>query len=69
MTQPVAPGGGRMWALGGGVMEMAGRKGFGMGGDMVGYHAFFIGIPDSKIVVATLVNTHERDPIAPSMAA
>jgi D-alanyl-D-alanine carboxypeptidase len=68
MAQPVGSGDGEAWGLGGGVIEVAGRKGFGMGGDNVGYHAFFIGILDSKLVVTALVNTNEGDVISPSMA-
>jgi D-alanyl-D-alanine carboxypeptidase len=69
MTKPVGTEGQRAWALGGGVVEVAGRKGFGMGGDTTGYHAFFIGILDSKLVVTALVNTEEGNVISPSMAA
>ena len=69
MTQPVGTEAGRAWALGGGVIEVDGCTGFGMGGDTTGYHAFFIGIPDSKLVVTALINTEEGDVISPSMAA
>jgi len=69
MAQSVGTGGGREWGLGGGVAEVAGREGFGMGGDTTGYHAFFIGILDSKLVVTALINTEEGDVISPSMAA
>jgi D-alanyl-D-alanine carboxypeptidase len=69
MTQPVATGEGRAWALGGAVTEIAGHLGFGMGGDSVDYHAFFAGMLDSKLIVTALVNSGEGDVIAPSMAA
>jgi len=69
MAQSVGTGGGREWGLGGGVAEVAGREGFGMGGDTTGYHAFFIGVLDSKLVVTALVNTEEGDVISPSIAA
>jgi D-alanyl-D-alanine carboxypeptidase len=69
MAQSMGTEGERAWALGGGVTEVAGRKGFGMGGDTTGYHAFFIGILDSKLVVTALVNTEEGNVISPSMAA
>jgi D-alanyl-D-alanine carboxypeptidase len=69
MAQSMGTEGERAWALGGGVTEVAGHKGFGMGGDTTGYHAFFIGILDSKLVVTALVNTEEGDVISSSMAA
>jgi CubicO group peptidase (beta-lactamase class C family) len=69
MTQPVGTEGQRAWALGGGVLEVEGHKAFAMGGDTTGYHAFFAGIPDSKLVVTALVNTREGNVITPSMAA
>ena len=70
MTQPVANGDGRAWALGGAVLDVAGHKAFGMGGDTgMGYHTFFIGSLDSKLVVTALVNAEEGDAIAPSMIA
>ncbi len=48
----------------------AGISMLGMGGDTgTGYHAFFIGTLDSKLVVTALVNTEEGDVISPSMAA
>jgi hypothetical protein len=40
-----------------------------MGGDTVDYHAFFVGIPDSKLVVTALVNAGDGQVIAPSLAA
>lgn len=67
MSQPVGTEGGRIWALGGGVMEVEGHKAFGMGGDTPGYHAFFIGTLDGKFIVTALVNT-DGDVISPSMA-
>ncbi len=69
MAQPVGTGGGRAWGLGGGIIEVAGRTAFGMGGDSVDYHAFFIGILDSKLVVTALVNAGDGEVIAPSLAA
>ena len=69
MAQPMGTEGERAWGLGGGVAEVAGHKAFGMGGDTTGYHAFFIGILDSKLVVTALVNTEEGNVIFPSMAA
>jgi hypothetical protein len=69
MVQPLGSDGEREWALGGAAATIAGRAGFGMGGDVPGYHAFFVGIPDSNLVVAALVNTEEADVISPSIAA
>ena len=69
MSQPVGTGNGRAWGLGGGEITIAGHKGFAMGGDTVGYHAFFVGMLDSKFVVTAMANTNEGDVISPSMAA
>lgn len=70
MAQPVGTGGdGRTWALGGGVMEVEGHKAFAMGGDSIGFHAFFIGTLDGKFIVTALVNTNEGNVISPSMDA
>ena len=69
MAQPMGTEGERAWGLGGGVAEVAGHKAFGMGGNTTGYHAFLIGILDSKLVVTALVNTEEGNVISPSMAA
>ena len=69
MAQPVGTGDGRAWGLGGGVIEVAGHKAFGMGGDTTGYHAFFIGTLDAKFIVTALVNTDEGDVISPSISA
>lgn len=69
MTQPVATGDGRTWALGGAVVEVNGYKVFGMGGDTTGYHAFFAGAPGSKFIVTALVNAEEGNVISPSMTA
>jgi D-alanyl-D-alanine carboxypeptidase len=69
MAQPMGTEDERTWGLGGGVAEVAGHKAFGMGGDTVGYHAFFIGTLDSKLVVTALVNVEEGNVISPSMAA
>jgi hypothetical protein len=40
-----------------------------MGGDVPGYHAFFIGIRGTKFVVAGLVNTEEGDVVTPGLMA
>jgi D-alanyl-D-alanine carboxypeptidase len=70
MTQPVGTGDGHTFALGGVVVEVAGRQAFAMAGDSTtGYHAFFIGIPGSKLAVTALVNTVEGNVISPSLAA
>jgi D-alanyl-D-alanine carboxypeptidase len=69
MTTPVGTEGQRAWALGGGVLEVDGHKAFAMGGDTTGYHAFFVGILDSKLIGTALVNTEEGDVISPSMVA
>jgi hypothetical protein len=70
MTQPVGTGDGHTFALGGVVVEVAGRKAFAMAGDSTtGYHAFFIGIPGSKLAVTALVNTVEGNVISPSLTA
>jgi D-alanyl-D-alanine carboxypeptidase len=69
IAQPVGIGDGRAWGLGGGVIEVAGYKAFGMGGDTTGYHAFFIGTLDGKFIVTALVNTDEGDVISPSISA
>jgi hypothetical protein len=51
-------------------VEVAGHKAFGMGGDSTtGYHAVFLGILDSKLAVAALVNTEEGNVISPSLTA
>ncbi len=59
---------GMLWGLGGATLESL-PGGFGMGGDIPGYHAIFIGLQNSKVVVAALVNTQEGDVIAPSIMA
>lgn len=69
MAQPLGTDDERAWALGGAVAEIDGSQGFGMGGDVPGYHAFFIGMLDSKLIVTALINTEEGDVIAPSLAA
>jgi D-alanyl-D-alanine carboxypeptidase len=69
MAQPLGTEGIRAWALGGGVMEVDGHKAFAMGGDSIGYHAFFIGIPGSKLIVTALVNTDDGKVIMPSLDA
>ena len=42
---------------------------FGMGGDAEAYHAFFMGVQDTKFLVVALVNTAEGDVITPSLMA
>jgi D-alanyl-D-alanine carboxypeptidase len=70
MTQPMGTSDGRAFALGGMVLEVAGRQAFAMAGDSTtGYHAFFVGILDSKLAVTALVNTVEGNVIAPSLTA
>jgi D-alanyl-D-alanine carboxypeptidase len=69
MAQPVGYGGGRAWGLGGGVIEAAGHRVFGMGGDTTGYHAFFGGALDGKLAVAALVNSENGDAISPGLEA
>jgi D-alanyl-D-alanine carboxypeptidase len=59
---------GRLWGLGGATLEEL-PAAFGMGGDVPGYHAFFVGIQDSQVVVAALVNTEEGDVVAPGLMA
>jgi len=60
---------GRTWGLGGATLEMGEFKAFGMGGDIPGYHGFFIGVLDAKLIVTALVNTQEGDVITPSLSA
>jgi D-alanyl-D-alanine carboxypeptidase len=70
MATPVAPDDKdpMVWGLGGATLEHL-PGGFGMGGDIPGYHAFFIGVQDTKVVVAALVNSEEGDVITPSLMA
>ena len=58
-----------LWGLGGGTPEGVGPGAFGMGGDIPGYHAFFMGFLDNQIVVAAACNTAGGDVITPSMSA
>jgi D-alanyl-D-alanine carboxypeptidase len=60
---------GLLWGLGGATLETLPPGAFGMGGDIPGYHAFFMGIQGSKFVVAALANTEEGDVISPSLMA
>jgi D-alanyl-D-alanine carboxypeptidase len=60
---------GLLWGLGGATLETLPSGAFGMGGDIPGYHAFFVGLQDTKFVVAALVNTEEGDVMAPSLMA
>jgi len=59
---------GRPWGLGGAGLEIDGLRAFGMGGDIPGYHAFFAGFLDNKIVVTAACNTLGGDVITPSMS-
>jgi D-alanyl-D-alanine carboxypeptidase len=59
---------GRLWGLGGATLEHI-PDSFGMGGDVPGYHAIFMGIQNTKLVVVAFVNTEEGDVIGPSMMA
>ncbi|GAH64071.1 unnamed protein product, partial [marine sediment metagenome] len=71
MAQPLGTDvdSGRTWGLGGATLEMGSFRGFGMGGDIPGYHGFFVGVLDTKLVVTALVNTQEGDVIMPSISA
>jgi D-alanyl-D-alanine carboxypeptidase len=70
MATPLATDavGGRLWGLEGATLG-SNRAAFGMGGDVVGYHDFFIGIQGIKIVAAGLVNTEEGDVVSPGLMA
>jgi D-alanyl-D-alanine carboxypeptidase len=70
MATPLASevGSPRLWGLGGAALESLPGS-FGMGGDVVGYHAFFIGLQNTKFVVAALVNTEEGDVVDPGAMA
>ncbi|MFC2105846.1 alpha/beta fold hydrolase [Candidatus Bipolaricaulota bacterium] len=57
------------WGLGGFVIQESGLVAFGMGGDIPGFHAFFIGILDTDLVVTAACNTQEGELITPSLAA
>jgi D-alanyl-D-alanine carboxypeptidase len=59
---------GVVWGLGGATVETL-PGAFGMEGGIPGYSAFFIGVQDTKLVVATLLNSEEGDVIAPSLMA
>jgi CubicO group peptidase (beta-lactamase class C family) len=70
MAQPIGTEDRRAFALGGVAIDVAGHKAFGMAGDSgTGYHAFFIGLLDSKLAVTALVNTEAGNVIAPSLTA
>jgi hypothetical protein len=47
------------WGLGGATIKTL-PGAFGMGGDIPGYHAFFIGIQDTKFVMMALATTVGR---------
>jgi D-alanyl-D-alanine carboxypeptidase len=70
MATPVAKDAatGQLWGLGGGTLEEV-PGGFGMGGEAVGYQAFYLGVQGTKIVVLALANTWEADVIGPSLMA
>jgi hypothetical protein len=70
MAQPLGTDedGVRLWGLGGATLEML-PGAFGMGGDIPGYHAFFVGFLDNKLIVTALVNTEEGDVMMPSLSA
>ena len=71
MAQPLGTdvADGILWGLGGGTVEEFGVGAFGMGGDIPGYHAFFMGFLDNDILVAAVANTEEGDVIGPSFGA
>ena len=71
MAQPLGTdiNSGLIYGLGGRTLEMFPPGAFGMGGDIPGYHAIFIGILDTKLIVTALVNTQEGDVITPSISA
>jgi D-alanyl-D-alanine carboxypeptidase len=71
MAQPVGNdvNYGLLWGLGGGTIEEFGPEAFLMAGDIPGYHAFFIGVLDTKFVVTALVNIQEGDVIMPGISA
>jgi len=60
---------GRAWGFGGAVIAEEGLVAFGMGGDIPGFHAFFIGVLDTDLVVVAACNTEEGDVITPSFGA
>lgn len=60
---------GRDWGLGGAVITEGDMVAFGMGGDIPGFHAFFIGVLDANFVVAAACNTQGGDVITPSLGA
>jgi hypothetical protein len=60
---------GIMWGLGGGTLPGLPPGAFGMGGDVPGYHAFFVGVQGSKLSGVALVNTEEGDVVSPTLAA
>jgi len=70
MAQPVGTDvdSGLTWGLGGVTIEEFGQVAFGMGGDIPGYHAFFMGYLDKKLIVTAMINT-VGDVITPSISA
>lgn len=58
---------GMLWGLGGGTIEGLPAGAYGMGGDIPGYHAFFMGVQGTPFAVAALTNTEEGDVITPSL--
>ena len=68
MAQPLGTdSSGILWGLGGATFE--GEPVYGMGGDIPGFHAFFIGNFDSDVLVVAVTNTEEGDVIGPSLTA
>lgn len=73
MAQPLGTdvNSGILWGLGGGTVAVAqiGLGAFGMGGDIPGYHAFFMGFLDNKLIVTAMCNTEEGNVMMPSFSA
>jgi hypothetical protein len=51
------------------MLEMLPSGAFGMGGDIVDYHTFFMGFLDTKFVMTALLNIKEGNFIASSLIA
>ena len=69
MAQPLGiDDSGLEWGLGGATVEAAGQKAFGMGGDIPGYHAFFMGSLETGLIVTAMINT-VGDVMTPSISA
>jgi hypothetical protein len=71
MAEPLGTDGssGISWGLGGGTIETLPPGSFGMGGDIPGFHAFFMGLSGTKLAVVALTNNEDGDVIGPSLAA